>query len=437
MSPPVALAAGVALLAANGFFVAAEFALLAARRSRIEQLAAGGDRRARRALAGLRELSVMLAGAQLGITMASLGLGAMAEPAVAHLLEGVLERLSVPGAAVHPVAFTAALSVVVFLHMVVGEMAPKSWAIAHPERSALSLAGLFRGYVVLFRPFILALNLAANGVVRLCGVTPQDERATAHSAADLALLLAESSAGGTLAEPHAELLTRTLELSQRDALAAMTPRSEVVSVPVEATIDELERIAVGAGHSRLLVAGGDLQDVLGMVHVRDTLVLDVEARSRLRARDLAQPVLVTHQHHALDDLLVDMRRQHRHLAVVVDELGTVAGIVTLEDVIEEVIGEFEDETDRPRRRIRPLAPGTWAVAGSVRPDELAGPTGVELPDGEWETVAGFVIGTLDRIPSVGDVVHAAGLRLEVSVMDRFSIVEVIIRIDTGMTDTGT
>ena len=348
MSTPAALVVGLALLAANGFFVAAEFALLAARRSRIEQLAAAGQRRAQSALAGLRELSLMLAGAQLGITAASLGLGAVAEPAVAHLLEEVLEPLGIPDALLHPIAFAVALSLVVFLHMVVGEMAPKSWAISHPERSALGVAPFFRAYVRLFRPFIRFLNTTANAVVRLCGVTPQDERAMTHSPADLVLLLEESSSQGTLADTHAQLLSRTLRFSGRDALAAMTPRRDIVSVPAHASVDEIERVAAAGGLSRLLVCDGDLDHPVGVVHVRDALVVDDTHRARLRARDLAGPVLATPESHALDDLLTDMRRHHRHFAVVIDELGVVAGIVTLEDVIEQIIGL--------RRRIRPAPP---------------------------------------------------------------------------------
>ncbi|MEW6154499.1 MAG: hemolysin family protein [Actinomycetota bacterium] len=431
MSTGSALLLGLVLLAANGFFVAAEFALLAARRSRIEQLAAEGSRRARSASAGLRELSLMLAGAQLGITMASLGLGAVAEPAVAHLLEGALEPLGVPAAALHTIAFAIALSIVVFLHMVVGEMAPKSWAISHPERSALALAPFFRAYVLVFRPFIRFLNASANVVVRMLGVTPQDERAMAHSPADLNLLLEESGNEGTLGDAHALLLSRTLRLSEREAQAAMTPRWNVVSVGADATVDEVERTAAEAGLSRLLVCEGDVDHAIGVLHVRDAIVLDEPQRSTARARDLAQPVLATHEMHALDDLLADMRRIHRHFAVVVDELGVVSGIVTLEDIIEEIIGDFEDESDRPGHRIRRTGDGQWLVAGTVRPEELADVTGLQLPEGDWDTVAGYVIATLDRIPSVGDSARAPGLRLTVRSMDNFAVTEVAVQIDSG------
>lgn len=427
MSTPAALGVAVVLLVANGFFVAAEFALLAARRTRIEALADAGDRRARHALAGIRELSLMLAGAQLGITMASLGLGAVAEPAVASLIGAALEGVDLPGGARHAIAFGVALTIVVFLHMVVGEMAPKSWAISHPESSALALARPFRAFALVLRPFIRLLNALANAVVRLCGVTPQDELALAHSPADLLLLLNESVGEGTLDSDQHDLLARSLELSGLDALAAMTPRREIVSVPADAGVDEIERVASESGRSRIVVREGDLDHVPGVVHVKDLLALDDAARSTTTARSLLRPVLVTHESHALEDLLLDMREQRLHLAVVVDELGTVAGLVTMEDVLEELIGDFEDESDRTTRRLRRLAGGAWVAAGTLRPDELAERTGIVLPEGQWDTVAGWVIATLDRIPAVGEVARLDGVTVEVTAMDGFGIEEVVLR----------
>ena len=267
-----AILAAIGLLAANGFFVAAEFALLAARRSKIEQLAADGDRRAGHALAGLKELSVMLAGAQLGITMASLGLGAVAEPAIDHWLEGVLEE-ALPAGVAATVSFALALAIVVFFHMVVGEMAPKSWAIADPERSALRLAGTFRAFVLVFRPFIWSLNALANGVVRLFGVTPQDELATVHSPSDLRLLLEESAEAGHLEVAQQDLLSRAIQLSGLDAESAMVPRHDVVAVDARTGIDELERVASASGRSRLPVYDGDLDRVRGVLHVKDLLMV--------------------------------------------------------------------------------------------------------------------------------------------------------------------
>ncbi|HEX6425191.1 MAG TPA: hemolysin family protein [Acidimicrobiales bacterium] len=424
MSTPAALVAAVVLLAGNGFFVAAEFALLAARRSRVEQLAADGDRRARHALAGIRELSLMLAGAQLGITICSLLLGAVAEPAIAHLVEDALDGIvDLPAGVLHGISFAVALSLVVFLHMVVGEMAPKSWAISHPEASALALARPFRGFALLLRPVIRLLNLMANGVIRLVGVEPQDELAMAHSPADLLLLLEESAGHGAIGPDEHRLLTRSLELSGLDAGAAMTPRRDVVAVAAGERATGIAAVARATGRSRILVHDGDLDHVVGVVHAKDVLLLDPAERAATSARDLVRPVPVTHEDHLLEDLLVEMRTGRQHLAVVADEHGIVSGIVTLEDVIEELIGEFEDESDRRWRRCRSLADGSYLLAGSLRPDELAERTGVTLPTGDWDTVAGFMIARLDRIPTVGDTVRLPGVTLTVTATEGYAVTE--------------
>jgi CBS domain containing-hemolysin-like protein len=428
MSPPLAIVVAIVLLAANGFFVAAEFALVAARRSRIEQLAAAGDRRARSAAAGLRELSLMLAGAQLGITMCSLGLGIVAEPAVARLIENAISGAGVdlPSGVSHAIAFVIAMSIVVFLHMVVGEMAPKSWAIAHPEPSALLLARPFRAFAIVFRPFIWMLNRAANAVVRLVGVQPQDELAMAHSSSDLILLLNEAADEGSLESDEHDLLARSLQMSGRAASSAMTARPNVVAVDRAIPLAEVERRAVATGRSRLVVYDGDLDHPVGVVHARDLLTADVDRDSAVAA-DLATPVMVVPDHLALEDLFLHMRDQRRHLALVVDEHGVVLGLITMEDVLEELIGEFEDETDRVSSRVRRTGSGGFVIAGSLRPDELATRTGIELPDGPWDTVAGYLIAQLGRVPAEGDQVEATEAIFVVGSMDGVAVREVRVQ----------
>lgn len=349
MSPATALVIALVLLVANGLFVAAEFALLAARRSRIDQLAAEGDARARSASASLRELSLMLAGAQLGITICSLGLGAVAEPALAHLIEGAIEPVvSLSESTLRAIGFTVGLAIVVFLHMVVGEMAPKSWTIADPERAALLLARPFRAYTVLLRPVIRLLNWLANALVRLCGVTPQDERAMSRSSAELVLLL-EASADHGMIEPGAsELLTRALRLSGLRAADAMTPREDIVAVGADRSVEEASAAACRSGRTRLIVHDDDdLDRARGVLHAKDLLLLDPDQRAVTAAGDIIRPLLRATEDRPLEDLLVDMRNRHQHLAVVVDADDRVTGLVTLEDVLEEIIGDFEDESDRP------------------------------------------------------------------------------------------
>ena len=416
------LLVAVVLLALNGFFVAAEFALLASRRSRIEQLAAEGDKRAKHALAGLRELTLMLAGAQLGITMCSLGLGAVAEPAVASIIDGALgEFFTLSDTARHLIAFTIALSIVVFLHMVVGEMAPKSWAIAHPERSSLLLARPFRLFARVFRPIIRLMNWLANVVVRLVGVEPQDERAMAHSPSDLLLLIEESAGQGGIAADEHELLARSLELSGLMAADAMTVRRDIVAVGADATAADVAAEAHRTGRTRIVVHEGDLDHVRGFVHAKDVIRLEHGTWPSTSAGSIARPIMVTPEHHGLEDLLLEMRTQRHHIALVVDEHGLVLGLVTLEDVIEELIGDFDDESDRRVGDCEQLADGSYRMNGTTRVEVFEECTGVALPAGDWQTVAGYVIDALDEIPSVGDRIRTDVGEFEVLSMDGYAI----------------
>ncbi len=434
---PAALAIGVALLLGNGAFVAAEFALLAVRRTRMEQLAHSGNRRAAHALAGLRELSLMLAGAQLGITMCSLGLGAVAEPAVAAGIEPLLAAAGLPEAAVHAVAFTIALSIVVFLHMVVGEMAPKSLAISNPERAALLLAMPFRAFTLVLRPFIRLLNAMANAVVRLCGVEPQDELAGAHAPGDLLMLVKESAERGLLPSEQHGLLERALDLSGLDAEAAMVPRRDIVAVPADASIDDVEAVASRTGRSRIPVYDGELDRLRGVLHVKDLLGIDPARRGSMSAADVAHQAFLTVESRPIEDLMLEMRAARAHVAIVLDEYGSVSGLVALEDLLEELVGEIEDESDirhgpaTQRSAVQRRADGAVIVPGTLRPDELEDATGVSLPDGDYETVAGYLIAALGRVPDEGDSVEAPRCRLTVSRMDGPRVMEIIMSATDG------
>lgn len=425
MSTPAALLVALALLAANGFFVAAEFAILSARQSKVEALAAEGSRAARSALAALRELSLMLAGAQLGITMASLGLGAVAEPALHHGLDVLLAGTPLPRAVSLTLSLVLALAITVFLHMVIGEMAPKSWAISDPQRAALLLAPPFRLFVRALRPFIRLLNWSANSVVRAFGVEPQQQLAYAHTPTDLVMLLAESAEEGKLHAEETTLLTRAIDLSGLDAESAMTPRRDIVAVPADADVTEIERVASRSGRSRLPVFSGDLDRYLGVLHVKDLLDVTPEDRARIRARALARPAMATPESRPLEELMLDMRSQRQHIALVVDEFGSVVGLVALEDVLEELIGDFEDESDR-RRAVTRRADGAVLVPGSLRPHEIAHLLAVDLPEGEWETLGGFLMASVERVPAIGDVVETDDLRLEVTRMDGHRVAEVAV-----------
>lgn len=421
-----AFIAGIVLLFANGFFVAAEFAVIAAGPSKLEHLASTGGRRARAALRSANEVSLMLSAAQLGITMASLGLGFVAEPAVAHLLEGPLHSLGLPAAAIHTVAFVIALAIISFLHMVIGEMAPKNLTIAVPEKAALWIAIPFRAYVMLFRPFIWFFNVVANAGTRALGVEPQDERSEAYSPGEIRLIITESARSGELDRFEHRLLTGAASFGERDAASVMVPRTEMSAAPLSITALEVEGIVVATGHSRIPLYGKDLDDIVGFFHSKDLLRIPDDAGEDPIPRALIRPMLVVPESLALHPLLLEMRRRRQHFALVLDEHGGTAGIVTLEDLLEELVGEIRDEYDATEMVIERLTGDRFLVPGSLRVDEVADRVGVHLPDGEYETVAGFIMDRLGRIPKRRDVVEHDGWRLWVRSMHRRRVVQVLI-----------
>ena len=420
------LLVAVLLLLLNGFFVGAEFALIAARRSQLEHLAEEGNRRARLALRSVRELSLMLAGAQLGITMASLGLGALAEPAVARLIEAPLDSAGLSPGLVHSLSFAIALTIVVFFHMVIGEMAPKNIAIAEPQRSALWIAPPFRLYTTLFRPFIVLLNLLANAGVRLFRIEPQDELLTAHSAEEIGLMISEAARGGMIDRFEQVLLTGAVRFSRRDAGSVMVPRTEVVAIPLDATPTDVENLVRTEGHSRYPVHAGDLDNIVGFFHAKDLLRIRPDDRNRPLPRGFIRRMLVVPESHRLHPLLIDMKRERSHFALVIEEHGGTAGIVTLEDVLEELVGDIQDEYDEDELGVIRLDTNRYLVPGTLRIDEAERALGLDLPEGEYETVAGFLMDRLGRIPKRRDGVEHDGWRLQVRSMQRRRVVQVVV-----------
>jgi|FLYL01.1.fsa_nt_gi CBS domain containing-hemolysin-like protein len=424
----MALLITVLLLLLNGFFVGAEFALVAARRTALRERAESGSRLARLAERLTEDLSEALAGAQLGITMASLGLGFVAEPAIAHLIEGGLVGLGrVPEGVAHTVAVPVALTIVVYFHMVIGEMVPKNIAITSPEGLSIALAGPFWVYMVVFRPAIRALNFVANATIRLFGVDPVTSHHTGSTGEDLAYLIASSRREGFIEDIEHRLLTGALTFSDRNASEVMVPRTEMVAAPKEVTPAQLERMCRETGHSRIPIYEGDLDHVVGFVHVKDLLGVPPGDVDRPIDPSLIRPILVVPESVRLDPLLLEMQRNRTHLALVVDEYGGTAGIVTLEDVVEELLGDIHDEHDLGLRRVVRLGPNRFRVPGMLRIDELAAEIGLELPEGEYETVGGFVMDALGRLPQPGDRVEVGDWTLVVTSLDgrRVDTVEVI------------
>jgi len=342
-----ALLLALLLLLANGFFVAVEFALIASRRTKLEALAEEGSARARTALGSMRHLNLQLAGAQLGITMASLLLGFVAEPAVGGLVEDALGAVvDLPSGVVHTIGFVVALTLVAFLHMVIGEMVPKNVAIADPERTLLALAVPNRAYVTVFGPVLRILNALSNAGVRLLGVEPRDELATAASADELASMLGASRDQGLIEDVAHQLLTGALDLGDRGITTVMVPPDDIVWLPRTATPAEAEELVVTSGHTRLVIAGSGVDDLLGFVHAKDLLTLSGPARHRPLPLGRIRRMLVLGPRTSLDDALVEMQQARAHVAMVADGDDRALGIVTLEDVIEELVGDIRDESDR-------------------------------------------------------------------------------------------
>lgn len=340
MSTPLAIAISVVLLVGNAFFVGAEFALISARRSLIEPLAQQGNRRARITVHAMERVSLMMAGAQLGITVCSLGLGALGEPAVAALIEPGLEAIGLPSQLLHPLAFAIALAIVVYLHMVLGEMVPKNIALAGPERSAMLLGPALAALVTVLRPVIWLLNGLANVVLRVIGVQPQDEVASAFTSEEVARFVQESRTAGLLEDEEHRLVSSALEVTERCAVEVAVPVGDIVSLPSTAGANQIQQVAADTGYSRIPITDAD-GELVGYTHVKDTLEADPDQdaplpeamRRRLPSVPADAPIT---------DAVGTLRAAHSHLAVVRDADDRVSGVLFLEDALEELIGEVHD-----------------------------------------------------------------------------------------------
>lgn len=419
------LLAVAALIAANGYFVAAEFSFVASRRARLEELAEAGDPRAVRSLAVSDRLSFVLSGAQLGITATSLLVGYVAEPSIGRLIQPLLTLGGVPEQAVYGLSLTVGFVIATGAQMVFGELAPKNLAIARAESVALALAHPTWWYTRLAGPLIRLFDSSANGLLRLLGIEPIEYLPPGVSPEELEYIVEESGREGALTDAQAALLGRVLEFRSLRAADAMVPRTRVVSLAEDATCEELRQLAVDTGHSRFpAVDADDLDDVQGVVQAKDIFRVDPDARTRTPVRTLLQPSLEVPETTLLGPLLGQMRQARSPLAVVIDEYGGTAGIITIEDVVEELVGEIRDEYDTVEPRVRQVGRDRYLVPGSLRLDETTRATGVPLPEGEYETVSGLVMAELGRLPQPGDMVELDTARLRVQRLDGHAVGQV-------------
>nr|WP_246305744.1 hemolysin family protein [Nocardioides marinisabuli] len=391
------------LVIACGVFVAAEFALVTVDRTKVEQAAADGDAAAVGVQSALRSLSTQLSGAQVGITLTNLGIGFLAEPAIADLIDEPLGAAGVPDGAVTPVALAFALSVSTVVTMLFGELVPKNLAIALPLATARATQGPMRFFTAVNKGPIRILNGAANALVRRLGVEPQEELRSARSSTELASLIARSADEGTLDADTAELMERSVEFATRTAGEIMTPRVRTRSLELNDRAAAVIELTRQSGHSRFPVLDDD-DIVVGTVHVKNAVALPVHERATTKVKHLMAKPIVVPDSLRLDPLLQLLREDGFQMAVVLDEYGGHAGIVTLEDVVEEIVGDIADEHDRLGSRARQRRDGSWVLSGLLRPDEVEDITGIELPEDEaYDTIAGLVLQVLGKVPVAGDL----------------------------------
>ena len=418
MSDWILLAIGILLTAGTGIFVAAEFSLVALDRQDLERRREGGERGLDRVIRGLAHTSTHLSSAQLGITLTTLLAGYTLEPAISGFLDGPLGALGVPEELRRAISAPVAIALATIFSMIVGELVPKNFALAKPLATARLVMPAQAAFTTTFKPAVLVLNGSANGILRSMGIEPKEELSGARSAEELSSLVRHSASAGLLEEDTATLLDRTLRFSELTAGDVMTPRLKIESLqrlePAQAVLELSGR----TGYSRFPVIDEDRDDVVGVVHVKRAVSVPRAKRGEVPVAALAEEVVRVPDTMRLDQLLEELRGAGFQLAIVVDEYGGTAGIVTLEDLVEEIVGEVADEHDRAAAGVVGSA-DEMTFPADLRPDEVREQTGVEIPeDDEYDTVAGFVLRELGRIPDPGDEVELpAGGTLRVERME--------------------
>jgi CBS domain containing-hemolysin-like protein len=415
----VAFGVTLALVLANGFFVAAEYAFVRIRKTQLDELVQRGSARAKLAANVVEHLDQYISASQLGITLCSLAIGWIGEPAVAALLEPVFGWL--PESLLHLLSFAIAFGLITYLHIVVGELAPKYLAIQRALGLALWCVYPLHLFYRVMYPFIALVNKSANAILRIAGIRPGDEL-NVHSEEELKMLVAVSTRKGVLQESERVIVGRAMEFADRIVRQVMVPRTEIVAVSDDTPVAEILVTARQHRFSRFPVYQEDLDHIIGIVHVKDLVGVDKD--NRARARDVMRKVPVMPETMRLDQALAEFRRQRVQLAVVLDEFGGTAGLVTLEDVIEQLVGEVQDEFDREAPAFKEEAPGTFVVDGLTSLDQLRERLSVELTDEPYDTVGGLVFGRLGRLATVGDTIEVEGYRFQVTAVDGRRVAQV-------------
>lgn len=411
------IATGVVLTIGTGLFVASEFALVNLNRAELEARKERGESRLDGTIKALRQTSTHLSSAQLGITLTTLLTGYTMEPAISRLLTPVLVSWGLLEGIAAPLSSIIAITGATILSMIVGELVPKNFALAKPLGTAIAVTPFQRAFTAVFKPAVLALNGSANGILRSIGIEPKEELSGARTAEELSTLVRRSAMEGALDAGAATLLSRTLRFSELSAGDVMTPRPRVQAVERSASVADLVALAHATGLSRFPVYDDDLDDVLGIAHIKQAISVPRDRRADVPVAAIAEEPHRVPESVKLDALLRDLKERGYQMAIVVDEYGGTAGITTLEDLVEEVVGEVSDEHDRMHVEVV-RGPGWVTFPGSFRPDELRERALVEVPeDGPYETIGGFIMAELGTVPVVGDSVPVAGGSLRVERVD--------------------
>jgi CBS domain containing-hemolysin-like protein len=399
----------IALLAANAFFVAAEFSIVRSRRSRLEAMARGGDAKARLVLRATGKLARLLSASQFGITLSSIGIGALAEETLseqfAHLFTALPLSLQIGTRAAF--GTVCALSLVTYGHVVFGELAPRGATIANPEKVSRWLVPPLVGFAWITQPFTWVLNRSAELVLLPFGLRPGDAEENVHSADELRIIVEQSQEGGVLAGQDAALIEGVFEFSEKNAREVMTPRTAIDALDVEATLDEAIALAIETQRSRYPVYEDSIDNIIGLVLAKDLLPIVHERPANFTVQGIMRPVHVVPGSREVEEVLADFKRLKAHMAVVLDEYGGTAGVVTMEDLLEEIVGEILDEHDEAEQAMAASPDDDVLIAGSTNIGELNERFGLEIPDDEFTTIGGYVFGALGRVPVVGDRVTAS------------------------------
>jgi CBS domain containing-hemolysin-like protein len=422
----------VLLVATNAFFVAAEFALVASRRTRLEALIRRGDRKAMVAKRAIQSLTRYISGTQLGITLTSLGLGWVGEPTLAAALVGLFNALPdpLPGILAHGVAVGVAFALITFLHVVLGELTPKALALLYPETLSRWLTPPLMLFTGATKPFIWILNSSANGLLHFFGARPPSERERVHSPEEIRMLVEQSRARGSLEPSDARMLEGVFEFSEKTAREVMTPRTQIVALPADLSLAAAADRVAATGRSRYPVYRQSLDDIAGTVHAKAILAgLRAAGGADAAVQTMMRPAFFVPGTREVEDVLADMKRQKVHLAIVLDEFGGTAGLVTMEDLLEEIVGQIYDEYDRPPAAppLARRAPGGGGpsgtgdaapvIAGATEIKDVNEAYGLALDEGDYTTIGGLLFGALGRLPKVGDQVKLPGAVFEVLEMD--------------------